>query len=451
MNALGKAPDAFAILFRKHLTWPAQFAPQRKRLYTPENTFWLFLSQVLWTDASCQEVVARFLARLAQWGEGASSNTAAYCKARRRLPQEALEHIFKSLDVPASALTPSEQAWCGRKVKVYDGSSVSMPDTQNNQESYPQPTTQKPGCGFPVMRLVVLFSLSAGTVLAYARDALGISERELFHRMWEDLEEDDIVLADRGFCSYADFWILRQRKVDSVMRKQGRRGKSSVEEKRLAKNDCLMRWKRSPVKPKWMEEADWHAMPETMVVREITVDIQTPGFRTKQVVIATTLLDHQQFPAEAFVQLYRRRWLAELYLRDLKTTMAMEVLRCKTPEMVDKELIMHFIAYNLLRILQLEAAQQADCCPHTIGFKACLATARQWAPQFAPLHTKPRKYAALYRVILTTIAANQLPKRPNRVEPRARKRRPKNYALLNKPRKDFKEIPHRNKHRATQS
>lgn len=449
--ALEKAPDAFATLFRKYVRWPNQFAPTRKRLYTPEVTFWLFLGQVLGTGASCQEVVARLLARLAPLGQKASTNTAAYCRARQRLDQKALDGVFEDLSAKAGALAPREQGWCGRKVKLCDGSSASMADTQNNQASYPQPTSQKPGCGFPVMRLVVLFSLSAGTVIAYAKDALRVSERELFHRLWPNLEEGDIVLADRGFCSYADFWLLLQRGVDAVMRKHQRRGKSSVEEKQLGKNDRLMRWKMTGSKPGWLDDAAWETMPDTMLVREITVDIETPGFRTKRIVIATTLLDPKQFPAHAFAELYRRRWAAELDLRDLKTTMGMDVLRCKSASMVNKELTMHLIAYNLLRIAMLEAAKQTASAPHTIGFKACLATVRQWAPQFAPLKDRPQKYATLYRALLNTIAANQTPQRPGRVEPRARKRRPKNYPLLTKPRKQFKEIPHRNRYHAPQS
>lgn len=439
-------PDELATLFQQLVQWPAQFAAKRRRTYTPENTFWLFLSQVLCTSASCQEAVTRLLSRLALRGKRVSANTSAYCKARQRLPQEALDLVFDELNSKALARAPSAQRWCGRNVKVTDGSSGSMPDTPENQARYPQPKTQKKGCGFPVMRIVVLFSLGTGAVLAYARGALAVHERTLFHEVWDQLEREDVVLADRGFCSYADFYVLGQRGVDCVMRKHQRRGKTSILEKKLGENDLLVRWNKNNVCPAWLSKKAWDAMPQTMLVREITVEISTPGFRTTSITIATSLLDPRQFPAEAFAQLYRRRWMAELFLRDLKTTMGMDMLRCKSPGMIHKELTMHFIAYNLLRTAMLEAARQTTVPPESIGFKAGLATTRQWAPLFAGLHNRPRKHAALYKKMLQTIAANQISHRPDRNEPRAKKRRPKNYPLLTQPRREFKEIPHRNRY-----
>jgi hypothetical protein len=438
-----------ACLFERLAQWPEQFASKRKRRYTHEGTFWLFLGQVLCTRASCQEVVARFLSRLALCGQRASANNAAYCKARKRLPQEALDQVFE--DIKDKALAPGADQWGGRNVKVVDGSSVSMPDTRHNQARYPQPTAQKEGCGFPVMRLVVLFSLGAGVVLAYAKGALSMHERTLFHELWARLEKADILLADRGFCSYADFCVLLERGIDCVMRKHARRGKTSVTKKRLGKNDVLMHWNKNNIRPVWLNKEAWDALPQTMPVREITFQVSNHGFRTTRITIATTLLDPKEFPAASFAELYRRRWRAELYLRDLKTTMGMEVLRCKSPEMIHKELVMHFIAYNLLRVAILDAAHRTKTSPHAIGFKACLATVRQWAPVFPPPHERPRKHARLYRALLHTIAAVKLQIRPDRIEPRARKRRPKNYPLLNKPRKQFKEIPHRNKQRAALS
>jgi len=441
-------PDELAVQFQRTVQWPAEFAPARRRCYTPEVTFWMFLAQVLCTGTSCQEAVARLLSRLALCGQRASAGTAAYCKARRRLKDEALERILAELGAKALTFAPGGKTWRGRAVKVVDGSSVSMPDTPQNQACYPQPTTQKEGCGFPVMRLVVLFSLGAGTVLAYARGALAVHERTLFHALWGCLEDGDILLADRGFGSYADFHVLGLRGVDCVMRKNARRGKSSTLAKKLGEKDLLMNWNKNSVCPAWMTRETWEAMPQTMPVREITVEISTPGFRTTHVTIATTLLDPALFPAQDFAALYRRRWMAELYLRDLKTTMGMEVLRCKSPAMVHKELVLHLIAYNLLRATMLQAARQNKTPSDRLGFKACLATLRQWAPRFAQLQNHPRKTQALFQDMLRTIAAAKLADRPDRVEPRAIKRRPKNYPLLTKHRKEFKEIPHRNNYRA---
>ena len=443
-------PDELACLFQDLVHWPEEWRGKRERLYTPSTTFWMFLAQVFYTGASCQEMVARFIARLTTTNREASANNAAYCKARMRLPQEAINHVHQDLVKQASALAPRETRWGGRPVKVLDGSSVSMPDTPANQAQYPQPNTQKKGCGFPVMRLTVLFSLSTGAVLAYAKDALAVHERTLFHRLWHSLEKDDILLADRGFCGYADFHLLLQRGIDCVMRKHQRRGKSSSLEKKLGKKDALMRW-RNTGKPKWLSMDEWRKLPETMVVREISIDITTPGFRTKHVTITTTLRDHKKFPPEYFAELYRRRWAAELYLRDIKTTMAMDVLRCESPAMIHKELTMYLIAYNLLRITMMQAARRAGETQRAISFKSSLATLRQWAPYFLKLHHRPRKRLKLHCALLDTTAKNRLPNRPDRVEPRARKRRPKNYPLLTKPRQDFEEIPHRNNYRATQS
>jgi len=441
--------NELACLFQEHVRWPERYASKRSRLYTMPHTFWLFLGQVLTTGASCHEVVARFLGRLAVAGLHASTNNAAYCAARKRLPQEALDHVLNEVTRETHAQgCDSKLLWCGRCVKVVDGSSVSMPDTSANQAKYPQPTVQKPGCGFPVMRLTVMFCLATGVVLDVAKAALTVSERALFRDLWDGLKKGDVVLTDRGFCSYAEMYMLRQRGVDCVMRKHQRRGKTSLVQKRLAKNDALMVWIKTSARPEWLDAETWRALPASMLVREVTVDIAIPGFRTQHVVIATTLLDSKTYRAQAFAELYRRRWNAELYLRDLKTTMGMDVLRCKSPAMIHKEITMHFIAYNLLRTAMLHAALEHRRSPNDIGFKASLATLRQWAPHFSYLRAKPRKRARLYRQLLQTLARNLVHRRPDRVEPRAKKRRPKNYQLLTKPRRQFNEIPHRNQYHA---
>lgn len=440
--------DPLACVFEQ-VTWPHRYASKRNRLYSMQNTFWLFLGQVLATGASCQEAVTRLLGRLAIAGLRASTNTAAYCKARKRLPQEALDQVLDEVTrvAHAKACIP-KLMWRGRRVKVVDGSSVSMPDTPENQAEYPQPSGQKPGCGFPVARLTVMFCLASGAVLHYAKAALAISERALFRSLWDHLEPGDVVLADRGFCSYAEMYLLSRRGVDCVMRKHARRGKTSLIDKRLGKNDLLMLWFKTAVRPQWIDEESWRALPNTLCVREITVEIDTPGFRTQHVIIATTLLDPKAFPEHTFAALYRRRWSAELFLRDLKTTMGMDVLRCKSPAMIRKELAIHFIAYNLLRNAMLDASLTHRRNPAELSFKSSLATFRQWAPNFAALHPKPRMRLRLYRQLLHTLATNRLPHRPDRVEPRAKKRRPKNYPLLTKPRREFEDIPHRNKYHA---
>jgi len=438
-------PDDVAALFRQQLQWPQQFGQKRARLYTHEATFWLFLGQVMATGSACQKVVARFLARCAPRGPIPSANTAAYCKARQRLPQAALDHLFAG-----TARDDKQQGerWCGRRVKVVDGSSVSMPDTAQSQAVYPQPTGQQPGCGFPVMRLVAVFSMATGAVLAYAKGALSTHERTLFHQLWDHFEPDDVVLADRGFCSFADLHLLFLRGVDCLMRKHSRRGASSIQEKKLAEGDLLMRWRKNKVRPGWLSEEAWGALPMTLLVREITFEVATAGFRTKTITLATTMLDAKRYPKELLATLYRHRWMAELSLRDLKTTMAMEILRCKSPNMADKELTLHLIAYNLIRAVIQRAATIHGTTPQRIGFKATLATLRQWAPPLAALGERPRKQAQLRAAMLQVITSNQIPERSGRTEPRAKKRRAKNYELLTKPRHEFKETPHRSRYRA---
>ena len=320
-----------------------------------------------------------------------------------------------------------------------------MPDTPANQAAYPQPKGQKPGCGFPVMRIVAVFSLASGALLHVAKSALSTAERTLFHHVWEAaFEREDVLLADAGFCSYADLYLLGQRGVDCVMRNHQRRTKGLTELKRLDKADRLIAWHKTRVRPQWLATEQWEPVPERMTVREIDVSVDIPGFRTRTLKLVTTLLDPGAFPKRAFIELYRRRWMAELFLRDIKVTMRMDVLRCKTPGMVQKELYMHLIAYNLIRALMCDAALERKQSPFHLSFKGACTTVRAWANVFATPHLNQEQRHTLLLRMRETIARDTVPNRPNRSEPRARKRRPQNYQLLTKPRQTFKEIPHRN-------
>lgn len=431
-------------MFGPQLELSEDFAnPDRKRLFSPERTFWLFLSQVLSADGSCREVVRKFLAWLAvEENAEASPITGAYCKARARLPLRALEEVHEKL-----ARRPAGETWRGRTVKVVDGSSVSMPDTPENQGRYPQPGAQKPGCGFPVMRVVALFSLGSGLLLAVAKSALNVHERTLFRQLWDSLMAGDVALADTGFCSFADFYYLLQRGVDSVMRNHQARKKGLVEIERLDKGDRLVNWFKNKACPRWLSKEEWSGVPDTLTVREITVTVDVPGFRSTNLIIVTTLLDHKAYPKEAIVDLYRKRWAVELYLRDIKIALGMDILRCKTPDMVEKELWMHAIAYNLIRTLMNQAAHLHGRPIDRISFKGTVDTVRQWAPIMASA-TQDGAYERNFSAMLRCIAADLVPHRPDRTEPRAVKRRPKNHQRLTKPRKQFKETPHRGKKRA---
>ena len=412
--------------------------------FPPEQTFWLFLSQVLAADGSCREVLRKFLAWLSIEKDGeASPRTGAYCRARARLPLDALEKVHEKLAVvPARG----ERRWHGRRVKVVDGSSVSMPDTPANQERYPQPSAQTAGCGFPVMRIVAVFSLGTGVLLDLAKGTLKVHERTLFRQLWDNFQAGDVALADTGFCSYGDFYYLGLRGVDCVMPNHQKRKVGLDMIKRLGKGERLVEWHKGPC-PRWLTEEEWRDVPDRLRVREITTHVDLPGYRTEKLVTVTTLLDRRKFPKAAIEELYRRRWMAELWLRDIKTALGMEILRCQTPDMVEKELWMHLIAYNLIRATMNHAARTHHVSNERISFKGTVATIRQWVPLLSAIDLSPRERIRNRERMLHYIARDSVPMRPGRREPRARKRRPKNYQLLTKPRRIFVETPHRGRKR----
>jgi len=399
---------------------------------------------VICFPCACREVVRKALAWL--WldqGKVASDSDSAYCQARARLSQPWLQEIGRLVVEKLQAQSRPPHHWHQRRVIVIDGSAVSMPDTPENQQAYPQSSRQKPGCGFPIARLVAAFSLATGAMMEIVWDKLAVGERTLFHRLWERFQPGDVVLADCGFCGYADFWVLRQRGVDCVMRNHPRRSKGVKLIKQLSKNDRLVLWLKTKTWIKWLDWKSWKAMPETMTVREIRVVIDIPGFRTEKMTLVTTLLDEKEYLGRDFADLYRRRWLAELFLRDIKITLGMDVLHCKTPAMVDKEIHMHVIVYNLIRALMFQAAVENGLDPFRLSFKGAMDTIKQWEPVLKVCE-EPEEVVAL---ILKLLAADKLPHRPNRTEPRALKRRKKNYQLLNRPRHLFQEIRHRNKYK----
>lgn len=446
---LRQLPLAQLVKLAGGVVCPPKERPGRQRVFTPWITFWMFLSQVLSGAPACREALRHGQAwmRFPKDAKKLSSNTSAYCQARARLPQthldQALQGAIKHLD------RCEKNMGLGRRVRVVDGSSCSMPDTPDNQARYPQPDRQKPGCGFPVMRFVAVFSLATGAVLGTAQGALAVHERTLWHQLWGLLKRGDIALADRGFCAYADYCLLLERGVDAVMRLHQRRTRGVKKRKRLAKNDWLVEWIKTAARPKWMTPEQWKNLPETLLVRHVKINVRIRGFRTRTLTVATTLRDAAAYPAETLAGLYRQRWMVELFLRDIKITLGMDVLRCKTPALVQKEFTLHLIAYNLVRALMLQAAAQYGRNPLDLSLAGALATVRQWAPCLA---TSPKNQrATVLEAFLQCLAADTLPKRPNRIEPRARKRRPKNYQLLNKPRRQFQETQHRNRYAKTLS
>lgn len=428
------------------LSWAAELT-FRERLFTPSHTFWLFLSQVLSSDGSCDETVRRALAHVALADKGRtlpSASTSAYCQARKRLPGKVTAQVLEQLTERIEQLP--QQLWYGHNVKVVDGSTCSMPDTTANQNYFGQPSGQKAGCGFPVMRLTAMFSLSSGALLGRACGPMKTHERTLWRELWDKLKPGDVALADRGFCGYADFGLLLGQGVDCVMRLHGRRSTGVREIEKLGKGDYLVEWLKTGKNPDWISKQDWQQMPDTLIVRHVTFKVPVPGLRTKEVTVATTLMEPDKYPTEAFAELYRRRWQAELYLRDLKTTMAMDILRCKSPEMIFKELDMYLIAYNLVRALMLTAASRKDSNPNDLSFKQSLNTIRQWTPAMVEARAAGW-HREMLELLYHYLAASLLVKRPDRTEPRAVKRRPKNYQRLTQPRKKFRECFHRQRYK----
>ncbi len=441
--------EARELLASRVVFEPGRNNKRRKRLFPPAATFSLFLWQIVSGNLSCSETVQRALAWLCHdKREKASTNTAAYCKARARLDCGAMTNAWERVVENLESRAQPEAIFAGRRVRIVDGTGISMPDTPANQKRFPQHKKQKPGCGFPTMRLVAIFCLATGAIVRAAWDSLAVHERTLFHRIWEHLEKGDIVVADRGFCGFADFWTLLQRGVDCLMRKHPRRSTGERTLKRSGRGDRLVAWKKTGVRPNWLDYDVWKEMPEELTVRQIEVAVEIEGFRTRNIVLVTTLLDAALYPAQHFAELYRRRWLAELFLRDIKISMRMDVLKCQSPAMIEKELVMYLIAYDLVRLLMLEAAQTHGADPLRISFKRTADALRVWGPVLDAARSRPLALKRLSETLLHYIARLIVPHRPNRTEPRALKRRKKNYALLNAPRNEYREIRHRNKYSA---
>jgi putative transposase len=329
--------------------------------------------------------------------------------------------------------SPPGWLWHGREVRVVDGSTVTMPDTRKNQAAYPQQKSQQPGCGFPIARILVIFSLAVGTVLEAAigkYQGKQSGENSLFRKLYDTLGEGDIVLADRYFSGWCDIALPLARGIDVVVRKHQLRRTDFRTGKRLGKDDHLVFWPRLQ-RPKWMSEAEYATLPDGLTLREVRIRVVQKGFRTRSLVVVTTLLDAEVYPPEEIALLYRRRWEAELHLRSLKTVLQMDHLRCKTPQRVRNEFFTHLLAYNLIRGVMAAAAFQSGKSPWQISFKGTLQT----LAQFLPILLSKTSSEAWCESLLTAVATHVVGNRPNRFEPRRVKRRPKPYKLLQKHRR----------------
>jgi hypothetical protein len=417
----GKAPklDGLAAVVARFI--PAKVfaveAGQRDRIFTPWVTFCAFLGQVLQRGASCRDAVRRVQSwQLANGDVPADESTSAYCQARQRLSLAKLQAGFNRVADWRVGRTRKADLWRGRVVKVMDGCGISMPDTAANRKVYPYAGGQKPGCGFPTGQLVGLFSLATGHLARLVLSSWKAHEAPLARELVGWVEPGEVVLADRAFSSWGLLALFERKGVDLVMRVHHRRKKQSGE----------VVWAK-PQGPGPWEKSLWAELPAALTLRIVHFRVEVPGFRTQNITLVTTLLDEIKYPDAALADLFRRRWQVELCFRDLKTTLGLDILRTQTPALIEKEIYLQAIAYNLVRALMLETARQHDVPPSRLSFKGTVSTLRAFAPLFAP--AQPRA-AERYAELLLALAADPVPDRPDRVEPRAVKRRPKSYQLL---------------------
>ena len=395
---------------------------QRNRLFTSMVTFTAFLGQVMERGSSCREAVRRVQTWfLASSQTAPDDSTSAYCQARRRLDLALLDKVFQRLCAWFEAETKRCDLWLGRTVKILDGTGISMPDTKANHHAFDYVTGQAPGCGFPTGKLVGLFNLATGHLSRFVVGNWKVHDARLARQLLDWLTPGEIVMADRGFCGWPFLACLVQKRLDVVIRLSScKKTKAAIEH-----------WPKPQRRPHW-DPTLWRALPKTIEVRIVRYRVSEPGFRTKEVVVATTLLDTKKYPDEAIMELYARRWQVELNFRDIKTTLGLDILRGKTPDLVQKEIRMQAIAYNLVRGVMFKTARQHHRPIYQLSFKGTVDTLQQWTRLFG--FTDQRTIASRWYDLLCALAADLVLPRPHRSEPRAIKRRPKPHQRLNIPR-----------------
>ena len=407
----------------------------RKRLFCPIVTIWTWICQVLSKDKSCKNAVSNVASHLSSAGvEPPSTKTGAYCKARKRLKERVLLFLLRLTGKHVHE--QKQELWCGRRVIIADGSTVTMDDTLANQAEYPQPASQAEGCGFPMANIVALFCLHTGALLEAIIGALSTHELNLFRSLYEYLQSGDVVLGDRLYGSYADICLLQSREVDCVFRMHQSRKTDFRRGKILGIYDHIVEWIKPKACPPGLDPLLFAQLPESIKLREVRYLVETKGFRTQKVTLVTTLLDAELYPKEALAELYHMRWSIEIDLRHLKTTMRMDHLSSKTPEMARKEFYVHLLAYNLIRAIMFQSATEHNVKPLELSFQATIQHYSNFSHALANADAQERK--RLYSVILYLVSKERLLIRPGRVEPRMKKRRPKKYKWLQQPRKKLK-------------
>ena len=416
----------------------------RRCLLDPVVTVWAFLSQILDTDRTCRKALSRIWAYLSDrdpeeidMDPEAVADTGAYCKARQRLPEGGVKRLYGQVASRLEEGVEAARLWWGRHVYLVDGTTVLLPDTPANQAAYPQPPSQQEGCGFPLLKVVALFSLATGALKAAIQDVWSAYEPALLNRLEYALTAGDLLVGDRIYGTYTQVAEWTQRNVDVVFRLHQARKTDFRKGKRLGKQDRLVVWTKPKQRPKTMTREAYQQLPETMRVRLLRFAVAPKGFRTKQVTVVTSLLDPVLYRKEDIARLYGLRWEVEVDLRHLKASMDMDKLRTKSPEMIRKELAVYFLAYNLLRSLMAQAAHLHGRDPLRLSFKGTLQHLNTFLPLLAMAGNRQR--TRFYDMLLCLVAREVIPDRPHRVEPRCVKRRPKFSRWLQQPRAVLKQ------------
>ena len=410
------------------------FGAPGRSFWSPALTLWTFLSQMLHADKSCRAAVARAVVALALSRNPRDIDTGNYCRARAKLSTALLQRLTLQVGDALEAAAPAAWRWHGRHVVLVDGFTVTAPDTVENQQVYPQPNTQKPGLGYPLIRAVVLLGLATAALQGLALgpyQGKESGETALFRTLLDRLSPGTVVLADRFYCSYFMLVLLQARGADVVLRLHQGRASRFRRGRRLGPGDYLVTWPK-PERPEWMDEELYAAMPEQIQVREVHHQVAQPGYRVENLIVITTLVAAEVFPREDIADLYHERWQVELDIRAIKASLKMDTLRCRTPFMLQKEIWVHFLGYNLIRKVAAQAAQQRGVPARAISFTASLQVVLgAWSKLTEATATER---ARLAQTLLRCLGPEQVGDRPGRCEPRALKRRPKKQKLLTKPR-----------------
>jgi hypothetical protein len=421
----------------------------RQRVFDVATTTQAFLWQALHAQAPCRDAVLQVQAsRLAAGQPLCDARTSAYCQARARLPLERLQQLSAALCAKMERLARLGEHWQGREVKVLDGTGLRTEDTASNATAYGYPPGQQPGCGFPVLRLAALFSLSSGAWLGHAvgrttAHDIGVG----LPLVRAHLHKGELLLADRAFSAWWLIALAQEQGADVLVRLHQARCADMRQGTRLGREDRLQVWPKPP-RPRRcpLTAEEYAALPQTLSVRVLRLHLEGRGQRTTQVMLATTLRDARTESKEHLAELFARRWQIELNFDDLKTTLGMEHLACKSPALVERSLQVFAGAYNLIRALMLESAVAVGVPLTRLSFKGSGRALALWSVNLRSPRASPRQRTELWDTLLAVVAADLLPLRPDRHEPRAVKRRPKNHPLLTKPRHQFQDIPHRSRY-----